>query len=131
MFIPYLVISWVLPLDVVKTGSSADLFDNIGRPLSNHEKKIIQKVVDEGYQTFLERVAEGRNMDKKVVAHVAAGRVWPGRLAQEKGLVDELGGLEEAIQVAGQLAGIADEYTVSYWTQPKNVIQTDIRWLEG
>jgi len=101
--------------DVVKTGSSADLFENPGRSFNSHEKKMIQKVVDEGYNTFIERVAAGRNMDKELVERVAAGRVWTGQLAQEKGLVDELGGLEAAIQAAAELAAIEDEYTVSYW----------------
>jgi protease-4 len=108
--------------DVVKTGSSADLFENPGRPFSNHEKKVIQRVVDEGYNTFLERVAAGRNMDKKLVERVAAGRVWTGQLAQAKGLVDELGGLEAAIQSAAKLAAIEDdEYTVSYWPKPQTL----------
>jgi len=101
--------------DVVKTGGSADLFENPGRSFNNHEKKMIQKVVDEGYNIFLERVAAGRNMDKELVERVAAGRVWTGQMAQEKGLVDELGGLEAAIQAAAKLAAIEDEYTVSYW----------------
>jgi protease IV len=108
--------------DVVKTGSSADLFENLGRSFSNYEKKVIQKVVDEGYNTFLERVATGRNMDKELVERVAAGRVWTGQLAQEKGLVDELGGLEAAIQSAAKLAAIEDEeYTVSYWPKPQTL----------
>lgn len=108
--------------DAVKTGSSADLFENPGRPLNNHEKTIIQKVVDKGYNTFLERVAAGRNIDKQVIARVAGGRVWVGQMAQEKGLVDELGGLEAAIQSAAKLAAIEDnEYTVSYWPRPQTV----------
>jgi protease IV len=101
--------------DVVKTGSSADLFENPGRPLSTYEREVIQKIVNKGYDTFLERVASGRNMDKGVLERVAAGRVWIGQLAQKKGLVDELGGLEEAIRAAAKLAGIEDAYTVSYW----------------
>jgi protease-4 len=53
---------------------------------------------------------------------VAAGRVWTGQLAQEKGLVDELGGLEAAIQSAAKLAAIEDdEYTVSYWPKPQTL----------
>lgn len=107
--------------DVVKTGNSADLFENPGRSFNNHEKKVIQKVVDAGYNTFLERVAAGRNMDKGLVERVAAGRVWTGQMAQEKGLVDELGGLEAAIQAAAKLAAIEDEYTVSYWPRLKTL----------
>lgn len=104
--------------DVVKTGSSADLFENPGRPFSTYERGVIQKIINDGYHTFLERVSVGRGIDKEVLEHVAAGRVWTGQLAKEKGLVDELGGLEEAIQVAARLAGIEESYTVSYWPKP-------------
>lgn len=72
--------------DVVKTGSSADLFENPGRSFNNHKKKKIQKVVDVGYNTFLERVAAGRNMDKELVERVAAGRVGPAKWHKKKGL---------------------------------------------
>jgi protease IV len=107
--------------DAVKTGSSADMFENLGRPLNNHEKTMMQKVVDKGYNTFLERVASGRNMDKQAIARVAGGRVWTGQVAQAKGLVDELGGLEAAIQVAAKLAAIEDEYTVLYWPKTRTL----------
>jgi len=105
--------------DVVKTGASADLFENPRRLLNSHEKAIIQQVIDKGYNTFLDRVSAGRKMEKEVVARVAGGRVWTGQMAQEKGLVDELGGLEAAIQVAAKLAGIADEPTVYYWPETR------------
>lgn len=105
--------------DVVKTGKSADWFENLGRPFHSHERAVIQKIVDQGYCVFLDRVAEGRNMNRKVVESLAAGRVWPGQLAKEKGLVDELGSLETAIQAAAELSGIAGEYTVSYWPKSK------------
>jgi protease IV len=107
--------------DAVKTGSSADMFENLGRPLNNHEKIMMQKVVDKGYNTFLERVAAGRKMNKQAIARVAGGRVWTGQMAQEKGLVDELGGLETAIQVAAKLAAIEDEYTVFYWPKTQTL----------
>jgi protease IV len=105
--------------DVVKTGVSADLFENPGRSFNDHEKEIIQKVVNKGYNTFLERVAEGRSMKKEVIARVAGGRVWTGQNAQEQGLIDELGGLEAAVQAAAKLSGIVDDFTISYWPKPR------------
>lgn len=114
--------------DAVKTGGSADLFENPGRAFNNHEKKIIQKIVDKGYNTFLERVAEGRKMKKEVVACVAGGRVWTGQNAQEQGLVDELGGLEAAVQAAAELSGIADEFTISYWPKPRTLSEQVLGW---
>ena len=101
--------------DTVKTGSSADLLNNPGRPLTPHEKAVIQRLIDKGYSTFLERVATGRSLDKEAIARVASGRVWSGQAAQKQGLIDELGGLEEAIQAAAKLAAIEKDYVVSYW----------------
>ena len=117
--------------DVVKTGRSADLFENLGRPLERHERAIIQKLIDKGYDTFLERVAEGRNIDKKVIEHLAAGRVWAGQPAKEKGLVDELGGLESAIQAAAELSTMEGEYIVSYWPKPKSLYGQIFNGLEN
>ena len=92
---------------------------------------MIQKVVDQGYRTFLDRVAEGRGMKREIVEGLAAGRVWPGRLAKEKGLVDELGGLEAAVQTAAELSGIADKYTVSYWPKPKTLLSEILDGLQN
>ena len=107
--------------DVVKTGSSADLLNNLGRPLTTHEQAVIRKVIDKGYTTFLERVATGRNLDQEAITRVASGRVWSGQAAQEQGLVDELGGLEDAIQAAVKLAAIEKDYVVSYWPKPQSL----------
>ena len=104
-------------IDTVKTNRSADLFTNLGRGLNEHEKIVIQKFINKGYDTFLERVSTGRNMSKKVVGKLACGRVWPGRLAQEQGLVDEIGGLDKAIQAAAELAALEEDVPVSYWPQ--------------
>ena len=106
--------------DVVKTNDSADFFSNPGRPISLKEKRIIQKFMDTGYATFVENVALGRKLDKATVEGLASGRVWSGKLAQEKGLVDALGGLEEAIQEAAKLASIQEQYTLSYWPKSPN-----------
>lgn len=103
--------------DVVKTSPSADLF-NPTRPFSTYEKQIIQQHVQKGYETFLERVATGRKMTKEAVSRVGEGRVWPGVLAQKQGLVDELGGLDKAIQKAASLAH-TELYQVDYWPKHK------------
>jgi protease-4 len=107
--------------DVVKTNPSADLF-NPTRPLTAHEKQVIQQSVDDGYDTFLSRVATGRNMKKEVVAGLGEGRVWPGNLAKKHGLVDELGGLDKAIRKAASLANV-QSYQVDYWPKPR------INWI--
>lgn len=109
--------------DVVKLGSSADLLSNPGRPFTTHEKTVIQRIIDCGYATFLERVATGRGMDVKEVERVASGRVWSGRAAQKKNLVDDLGGLEDAISAAAQLAAIQKDYAVSYRPKPQSLYE--------
>ena len=109
--------------DVAKTSPSADLFVNPGRPLSTHERNVIQKFIDSGYASFLEKVAQGRNLDLQAVEQVASGRVWPGQLAQEHGLIDELGGLQEAICEAATLASLKDDYTVNYWPKEKSLFE--------
>lgn len=69
---------------------------------------LIQQVIQSGYDQFLAVVAEGRNMTPEAVNEIAQGRVWTGTKALELGLVDEIGGLDEAIQAAAELADITD-----------------------
>jgi protease-4 len=82
------------------------------RPLSEATEAILQIVVDSGYQDFLKKVAASRNMEVPDVDRIGQGRVWTGARAQELGLVDKLGGLEEAVASAADLAGLEDYRTV-------------------
>ena len=77
-------------------------------PLSDAFRNQIQEGVESTYTTFLERVAAGRGMTTEQVNLVAQGRVWSGVQAKKNGLVDELGGLEDAIAAAAELAEIED-----------------------
>lgn len=83
-------------------------------PSSPAEQNILQKEVDQIYEVFLERVAEARNMSRDEVNEVAQGRVWTGKQAIDKGLVDELGDLEHTIAKAAELAGISEYRTSNY-----------------
>jgi protease-4 len=85
----------------------------IDRPLMPEAKALQQMVVDNLYQRFVSLVAEGRNMEVEAVDAVASGRVWSGADAQEVGLVDQLGGLDDAIAAAARLAQLED-YQVEY-----------------
>lgn len=78
------------------------------RALSDDSKMIFQATLERGYQNFIELVAEGRGLDVESAEIVAQGRVWSGSAAQEHGLVDELGGLSDAINHAASLANLAD-----------------------
>lgn len=110
-----------ITFDTVKTGQYATL----GTPffdINETEGKIIQQSVDEVYQTFKERVAAGRDMTVDAVDEVAQGRVWTGQKAATIGLVDELGGLDDAIAAAVELADIED-YRVKEYPQTKEPLQ--------
>ncbi len=85
---------------------------SISRPRTEAELARIQSVVDGIYEQFLNKVAEGRKLDKAKVAEIAQGRVWSGKAALELGLVDKLGGLQEAIEEAAKLAKIEKDYRV-------------------
>ncbi len=104
-----------ITFDGVKTNKYADMMTT-SRPLSAEEKGIIQGYVDNFYDTFKTRVAEGRKMTVAQVDSIGQGRVWTGQRGKELGLVDEIGGLEDAIAGAAELAKLAvgDYRTVDY-----------------
>ena len=102
-----------LTYDVVKTNKFSD-FGNLMRPLNSEEKTLLQMMVTEGYNTFVGRCAEGRHMTKEAIEKIAEGRVWTGETAQELGLVDELGGIDKALDIAVKKAGIEAYSVVSY-----------------
>ena len=86
-------------------GGHADLHTG-ERPFSEEERKIVWESIKRVYDVFLDRVTASRNMSREAVDAVGGGRVWTGRQAQERGLVDELGGLEAGLAKARQLAGL-------------------------
>ena len=79
----------------------------------------VQRWLDEIYQDFMTKVAEGRNLDMEKVREIAKGRIWSGEDAKEIGLVDELGGFEKALQAAKAAAGIAEQDKVDIKTFPR------------
>jgi protease-4 len=95
--------------DVVKTNHFGDVGDP-SRPMRDDEKALIQSQIELGYDIFLTRCAEGRGMTKEAIDQIGQGRVWTGEQALERGLVDELGGLERAIEVAAELSGVTEYY---------------------
>ncbi|MDR2815337.1 MAG: signal peptide peptidase SppA [Proteiniphilum sp.] len=97
--------------DEVKTNEFSD-FGNIVRPFNEREKQLLQSMIERGYDLFLTRCAEGRNMPKDSMALYAEGRVWTGNQAKEIGLVDELGGIEKAIEIAAEMANLGKSYVV-------------------
>ncbi|WOD40660.1 signal peptide peptidase SppA [Nodosilinea sp. E11] len=101
----------------VKTAELADIFSTT-RPKTEAELAILQRAVDTIYDSFLDRVATGRDLDRPVVAELAQGRVWSGQSALELGLVDELGGLSPAIATAAELANLGDDWRLKEYPEP-------------
>ena len=104
--------------DVVATGELSD-FMNPGRPTTEVERMIIQSSIEDGYETFISRVAEGRGMHPDSVKKVASGRVWTGNQAKARGLVDVLGGLDTAIEIAAAKIDAGDDYRVVFYPEQK------------
>jgi protease-4 len=90
--------------DGVSSAANADFF-SAGRSFTDEERERLQQILEDGYRAFLERVAAARGKTTEEVHEVAQGRVWSGRMAMEKGLVDELGGLRRSLQLAKEKAG--------------------------
>ena len=125
-----------LTFDVVKTNKFADL-GVIMRPFNQDEKALIQMSIAQSYDTFISRCAEGRHMTKEAIEKVGEGRVWTGEMAKELGLVDVLGGIDTALEIAVRKAGIEGYTVVSYPakqdllsslldTKPTNYVESQI-----
>lgn len=126
-------------IDVVKTNQFADM-GMPTRPMNDGEKGLMQMYVNNGYDLFLTRCSDGRGISKEDLDKIAQGRVWTGSKAKELGLVDELGGLDRALEIAIAKAGV-DAYTVMSYpakesfldllmnTKPDNYIKA--RMLKG
>ena len=110
-----------LSYDVVKTNKYAD-FGNIMRPFSEGEKALLQMMVAEGYDTFITRCAEGRHTTKEAIEKIAEGRVWTGEAAKELGLVDELGGIDKALDIAIAKARVGGYTIVSYPEKKRRIV---------
>ena len=102
-----------LTFDVVKTNEYSDL-GSLYRPLKPAEKAFLVSSIENTYEMFLNRVSEGRDLEKSYVDEVAQGRIWSGLAAREIGLVDEIGGLQTAVKIAAEKSHIDDFRTVEY-----------------
>ena len=110
-----------ITFDRVVTSKYADA-PSVTRPMNEFEKNMIQSQVDRIYLDFKQRVSKGRNLSMEFVDSIAQGRVWTGNRALELGLVDKIGGLEDAITATVKLAGLK-EYRVKSYPEPKSLIE--------
>jgi protease-4 len=91
--------------EIIKAGRFKDA-GSFARPMTPDERAVLQAVLDDMHDQFVTAVAEGRRLPKERARALADGRIFSGRMAKEAGLVDALGGLDEAVRLAGELAGI-------------------------
>ena len=108
-------------VEVARTAPAADVF-SLFRPKTPQEMAIIQKFIDHIYAEFLDKVAEGRKLDRAAVHEIAQGRVWSGKRALELGLVDKLGGLEDAMASAAKRANL-DSYAVEEYQKEGTLLE--------
>jgi protease IV len=99
--------------EIVKSGEFKDLGSPL-RPWTEHDRRILQGVIEDVHQQFIAAVADGRGMTLEEVALLADGRIFTGRQAMSAGLVDALGNLPDAIEAAAELAGIDGEPKIVY-----------------
>lgn len=118
-----------IDVDTVKTNRFADLGGPL-RPLTAVEREIIQKSVNDIYFEFIGKVAEGRGMTIDEVDSIGQGRVWSGKDALRIGLVDVLGGIDDAIAIAAAKAGVED-YRVVEMPEAKDPMEEMIKELTG
>ena len=119
-----------ITFDGVKTGAYSDI-GNGTRPFTEGEKQIIQSEVNKIYETFTTKAAAGRKMPVETLKSLAGGRVWSGTEAKANGLVDELGGLDKAIELAAAQAKIGKDYRIKLLPAQKNFIEEIMEQIGG
>ncbi len=105
--------------DAIKTGRFADT-QTISRPKTPQELQLIQQSVDHIYDQFLTKVADSRKLEKSRVAEIAQGRVWSGVQAKSIGLVDELGGIQDAIRIAADRAKLGNDWQIEEYPKTRS-----------
>ncbi len=110
-----------LGLETVATSPDA-LFPNVLKSLTPGQTEALQKMINKGYDQFIARVANGRNLPESKVRAIAEGRVWSGLAAKELGLVDEIGGVGDAVKWAAKKANLGDNYGVGLYPENESSI---------
>jgi protease-4 len=118
-----------ITIDTIKTNKFANLGSPY-RPLNVEEREIIQGSVNEIYFDFIDKVGEGRGMSSADVDSIGQGRVWAGRDAMDIGLIDEYGGLERAIEIAAEEAGL-ENYRLKELPEQKDQLMEIVAELTG
>lgn len=118
-----------ITFDEVRTGDFGDTY-TVTRPLNQAEKNFIQKNLEDHYDTFTRKAAEGRDVQQSDILRVASGRVWTGAQAKEHKLVDVLGSFNDAVKIAANKANVGDDYKVRYYPRQKPFFEQLVNQLE-
>ncbi len=105
--------------DIVKTNELADI-NNIFKARTEQEIQLYQNSVDQIYDLFIDKVSQSRDLSATEVNNIAQGRIWLGQSAQEIGLVDEIGGLDDAIDYLAQQLALGDKYQIQEFPERRN-----------
>ena len=119
-----------LTWDVVKTARFADI-NTVSRPKNPQELANIQRIVDRIYDRFITKVADSRKLPKNKVQEIAQGRVWSGTAAKELGLVDEIGGLEDAVREAAKQAKLGDNWQLEEYPKSRSLEERILEKFSG
>ena len=109
-------------MESVKTNENADL-GATGKKLNPVQLAAMQNMVNEGYELFTKRCADGRHVSQDSIKKIAEGRVWDGITAKQIGLVDEFGGIAEAVKWVAQKAKLGDDYSTQNYPEMKDPFQ--------
>jgi protease-4 len=118
-----------LTTETVNTNRNSD-FPSIYRPMNSYEKEVMQMSIERTYSDFVNKVAQGREMSFEEVDNIGQGRVWSGTRAASIGLVDEIGGLNDAIRGASELAGL-DKFKIRELPEPEDPYTRLLTQLSG
>ncbi len=116
--------------DVVKTSRYADS-QTISRPKTPQELEINQRLVNQIYYQFVNKVADSRKLPVQKVAQIAQGRVWSGQDAKQLGLVDEIGGIDEAIRYAAKQAKLGNDWQLDEYPEKRSLQERILQKLTG
>jgi protease-4 len=116
--------------DVVKTARFADT-STVSRPKNPQELANIQRIVDRIYDRFITKVADSRKLPKNKVQEIAQGRVWSGTAAKQLGLVDEIGGLEDAVREAAKQAKLGDDWKLEEYPKRRTLEERILEKISG
>lgn len=120
-----------LDIDGITTNKHSALESNmIYKGFNDSERALMQAMIEEGYELFTGRCAQGRHVEQSYIKSIGEGRVWLGNKGKEIGIVDELGNIDDAIAKAVELAGL-ESYKLTYYPEKKDPYEELLKMLDN